>query len=246
MISKRESKFIKSLQLKKFRTLEKKFVVEGEKSVCELLVSGLDIDRVFVTDKFANLHSELLNPIDDKVGLASQSEIEKVGTFKSNNAALAVVKMPEVAPIKNINKSILAFDRVMDPGNLGTIIRIADWYGFQDIVCSIDSVDCYNAKVISSTMGSFTRVKVHYQDLKTLLRTTTNTYGAALGGEDLHKVKFSEPSIILFGNESHGIADDLLDLVQNKVKIEGFGQAESLNVAVSTAIFCDNFKRLTV
>lgn len=243
MISNRESKFIKSLQLKKFRTAEKKFVVEGEKSVCELLKSSYEISKVFVTDKFQARHSNLLEPHSSIVDLATQNELEKVGTFQSNNAALAIVEIPEYANISEVNQTVLAFDRIKDPGNLGTVIRIADWYGFDKIICSPDSVDCYNAKVISATMGSFARVRVHYQPIEELLKFPVTSYGAALGGENLHQVKFDEPSVILFGNESHGIGEELLSLIDRKVEIAGYGGAESLNVAISTAIFCDNYKR---
>lgn len=244
MISIRVSKFIKSLQLKKFRQLENKFVVEGAKNVLELLASDLKIHSLFVTEDFQEKHRDVLNDCATSFELAKESDFKKVGTFNSNNAAIAIVEIPENEALDLNFASVLAFDRIKDPGNLGTIIRIADWYGFTDVYCSTDSVDCYNAKVISATMGSFTRVNVHYGDLTELLQKGTTVYGTTLQGDDMHSIDFKSPSVVLFGNESTGISDELKQYLTQEVKIEGYGAAESLNVAVSTAVFCDNYRRI--
>lgn len=243
MISNRESKFIKSLQLKKFRQLENQFVVEGAKNVLELLQSDLEVVKIFATNDFLNKNEELLSGAGHLVVEAKEAELKKVGSFASNNAALALVSIPEQVAI-DATQSILAFDRIKDPGNLGTVIRIADWYGFKQIVCSPESVDCYNPKVISATMGSFSRVRVHYADLGDLLQKTKHVYGTTLQGDNIHELKFEEPAVVVFGNESEGLADELKQYLTQEVYIPGYGGAESLNVAVSTAVFCDNFRRL--
>ena len=168
----------------------------------------------------------------------------KIGSFQSNAFALAVVSTPDL-PVLNLNSGhFLAFDNIQDPGNLGTIIRIADWYGFSSIVCSHDSVDAYNPKVISASMGSFSRINVYYKDLfETIKGTKLPVYGATLSGDNIHNITFGGDGIFLFGNESQGISSKLLSLVSNQIKIPGYGQAESLNVAIATAVVCDNFRR---
>ncbi|SMD38119.1 RNA methyltransferase, TrmH family [Reichenbachiella faecimaris] len=243
MISNRESKFIKSLQLKKFRQLENQFVVEGAKNVLELLKSGLEVIKVFATTDFMAKHKELLSNHHELISETKEADLKKAGSFSANNAALALVKIPDETKI-DTSQSILAFDRIKDPGNLGTVIRIADWYGFKQIVCSSESVDCYNPKVISATMGSFARVRVHYTDLAELLDQSEHVYGTTLQGDNIHKLKFQEPAVVVFGNESEGLSEDLKPYLTQEVFIPGYGSAESLNVAVSTAVFCDNFRRL--
>lgn len=243
MISNRDSKFIKSLQLKKFRTQEKAFIVEGAKNVLELIKSDFIVTQLYVTDTFLVDYQINIEKSGLSYQLVTGGQLEKVGSFKSNNAALAVVKMPELKVLENVTEMVLAFDRLKDPGNMGTIIRIADWYGFDKIVCSTESVDCYNPKVISASMGSFARVKVYYQDLTKLVNSSPYSYGTTLDGDNLHKIAFRMPAVIVFGNESQGINTDLITHLDEQIKIEGFGGAESLNVAISTAIVCDNFRR---
>ncbi|MGL1888766.1 MAG: RNA methyltransferase [Reichenbachiella sp.] len=244
MISIRESKFIKSLQLKKFRKLEKRFLVEGAKNVLELLNSDLNVDKLFATEEFLTKHQNLFHTNKVEFSTVKESDLKKVGNFLTNNAAIAIAEIPELGDL-DYGQSILAFDRIKDPGNLGTVIRIADWYGFDAIVCSPDSVDCYNAKVVSATMGSFARVKVHYLDLNEIVQYSSHIYSMVLGGESMHTLEFKKPATFLFGNESEGLSDDLIKLSNAKVTIPGFGKAESLNVGVSTAVLCDNFRRLT-
>ncbi|MDW3209716.1 MAG: RNA methyltransferase [Reichenbachiella sp.] len=217
--------------------------MEGAKNVLELLQSDLEVIRVFGTSDFLNKHQDTLSKHSELVTEAKEAELKKVGSFASNNAALALVKIPVQTEI-NSSQSILAFDRIKDPGNLGTVIRIADWYGFKQIVCSPESVDCYNPKVISATMGSFARVQVHYMDLGELLQNSAHVYGTTLQGDNIHELKFQEPAVVVFGNESEGLAEELKQYLTQEVYIPGYGGAESLNVAVSTAVFCDNFRRL--
>ena len=245
MITNKDAKFIKSLQLKKYRNRENAFVVEGEKNVLELLKSNLEISQLYLTEHFQAKHQDILKTSDSSFESASEKELVKVGSYQTNQAGLAVVSIP-AAPSVNVEKGLfLAFDNVQDPGNLGTIIRIADWYGFKEIICSKDSVDAYNPKTISATMGSFTRINVHYEELESLInQSKVPVYGAVLDGENIHETSFKDHGIFLFGNESQGISEALQTTITHKIKIPGYGQAESLNVAIATAVVCDNMRRV--
>ena len=244
MLSKRQSKYFKSLQLKKYRQVEAKFLVEGAKGVEEVLQSDFEVESLVGTSDYLGGLSNSLKSKATEVIETKEADLVQVGTFKSNNTGLAVVKMKPLHGMKEIkDRLILALDGVNDPGNLGTIIRIADWYGIKNIICSLDTADVYNPKVINSTMGSFTRVNVHYHDLNEFLTSQhRKVYGALLEGESIYHSKLEE-GIILMGSESHGISDKLRPLVTDPIKIPGRGGAESLNVAVATAVVLDNFFR---
>ncbi|MEQ6119528.1 RNA methyltransferase [Reichenbachiella sp. MALMAid0571] len=244
MITNKDAKFIKSLQLKKYRIREKAFVVEGEKNVQELLNSKLKINNLLITEDFLSRNQELINKCQRPFELVTEKDLVKTGSFQSNAFALAVVSTP-ILPALHLNYGhFLAFDNIQNPGNLGTIIRIADWYGFSSILCSKDSVDAYNPKVISASMGSFTRINVYYENLHEIIqKTKLPVYGATLSGNNVHDITFGGDGIFLFGNESQGISPKLLSLITNQIKIPGYGQAESLNVAIATAVVCDNFRR---
>jgi TrmH family RNA methyltransferase len=178
--------------------------------------------------------------------LVTPNQLEQVGQYQSNDAALAVVQMkPNKAftPIKG--ELILALDEVRDPGNLGTIIRIADWYGIKKLIFSTHTAEFYNPKVIQSSMGSFTRVQFYYGELAQAFQEwKLPVYGAFLEGESIHELVNPTPGVLLLGNESQGISKEVEKWVSSKITIPSFGNAESLNVAIATAIFCDNFKRL--
>ncbi|SIT01256.1 TrmH family RNA methyltransferase [Belliella pelovolcani] len=245
MLSKNTLKFIKSLQHKKFRKQENAFFVEGSKNVTELLDSDFEITYLLYTEKFETEYRNLLRGFKGEAFLVTQKVLESAGSFQSNDSALAVAKIKVNDP-PQISKSelMLALDDVRDPGNLGTIIRIADWYGIKHIICSEESADIYNPKVLNSSMGSFTRVNVYYTDLYTYLPTLNlPIYGAFLGGKDIHQQNLKSTGVILMGNESNGISDRIAELVTERLTIPRFGHAESLNVAIATAIICDNFKR---
>ena len=246
MLSKNTVKFIKSLHQKKYRAESGKFFVEGEKSVLEVLQSDFNVDLLLATDAFGQKYSQFLQSFQGEVVSVTQNQLEQVGQFQSNDAALAVVSMkPNAAFIPENDALILALDDVRDPGNLGTIIRVADWYGIRKMVFSPQTAEFYNPKVIQSTMGSFTRIRFFYEELEAVMdRWNLPVYGAFLGGENVHQLQKPEPGILLMGNESKGISAELERKVTRKVTIPGFGQAESLNVAIATAILCDNFKRL--
>lgn len=219
-------------------------MVEGAKNVNELLNSNYEIHSLFATEKYLDeFPHQRISEID--CTRCNERELNDLGTFKNNEYALAVARMKS-EPFNALSDDlILALDDVSDPGNLGTIIRIADWFGVKTIIASLDTADFYNPKVINSSMGSFTRVDVHYMELYNFfnLNTTHKVYGALLNGENIHQVKIDKPAILLMGNESVGIRTSLLEKVDKKITIPRIGGAESLNVAVSTAIICDNFFR---
>lgn len=246
MLSKNTVKFIKSLHQKKYRTEEGLFFVEGEKSVVEVLKSDFEVDLLLITESFEKKYTNLIRTSKAEVLEVTQNQLEQIGQYQSNDSALAVVKMkPNAAFTPERDELIIALDDVRDPGNLGTIIRIADWYGIKKLVFSPQTAEFYNPKVIQSTMGSFTRVSFFYENLNEVFsRWQLPVYGAFLEGETIHQLSKPEPGVILMGNESKGISPEMEEWVSRKITIPGFGKAESLNVAIATAIFCDNFKRL--
>lgn len=246
MLSKAVVKYIKSLQLKKYRSQHKAFVVEGAKSVLELLHADFELEYLFVTEAFHNQHRNSF-PTELAFDVVTEDELVKAGSFTSNNAALAVARMRALPQLQlNPTELVIALDDIRDPGNLGTIVRIADWYGIRKIICSKTCADFYNTKVIAASMGSFTRVQVHYLDLPTWLQQHTGRfkiYGASLAGENIHRMQLKPEGIVVLGNEANGLRPEVAAQVNQLIKIPAFGSAESLNVATATAIIIDNFRR---
>jgi TrmH family RNA methyltransferase len=249
MLTKAMAKLIRELHDKKGRQEHGLFLVEGEKNILELLDSDFEVQQLFVTADFLNDHKAILENKKAatrlEYNIVEQPELEKIGTLESNNAALAVVKQKEnlSLPVEK-NEIVLALDDIRDPGNLGTIIRIADWYGITKIICSPTTTDFYNPKTISATKGSFTRVDIFYTDLAEYLKNVSvPVFGAFLGGEDVHAMQFPAEGILVMGSESHGIGEKLSALIKNKITIPAYGKAESLNVSIATAIILDNWKR---
>ncbi len=177
----------------------------------------------------------------------SQTELSKISTLSTPQALLAIIKIPESEELttKSLKGSFsLALDNIQDPGNLGTIIRTADWFGLKYLICSTDTVDVYNPKVVQASMGSLARVKVIYTDLEDFLKNTElPIFGALLDGRSVYKTDFGNEGILLLGNEGNGISNDLLKLITFPVTIPRFGRAESLNVAISASIFCSELRR---
>jgi TrmH family RNA methyltransferase len=246
MLSKNTVKFIKSLHQKKYRVAEGLFFVEGEKSVVEVLKSDFLVNLLLVTESFEGRNLSMLKTYKGELIRVTQTQLEQLGQYQSNDSALAIVRMkPNVSFLPAKNELIIALEDVRDPGNLGTIIRIADWYGIKKMVLSPQTAEFYNPKVIQATMGSFTRVQFFYENLDVVFsKWKLPVYGAFLEGDNVHELAKIEPGVILMGNESKGISPEIEKWVSKKVTIPGFGQAESLNVAIATAILCDNFKRL--
>ncbi|ASI92107.1 RNA methyltransferase [Vibrio mediterranei] len=241
MISKNQLKLLRALSQKKQRKAHGLFLVEGEKNVLELLETSMVIKHVFATSEFLASNREALQRVEFIE--ASLEELTKASSLVSNNAAVAVVAIPQTE-IPAAKGMMIALDGVSDPGNLGTIIRIADWYGIKHIVASTDCADPYNPKTIRATMGSFGRVQVTLLDLPSYLeQASLPVYGAFLEGENVHKMTFSPEGILLMGSESHGVRPDAAQYVTDKITIPAFGGAESLNVAMATGIILDNFRR---
>ncbi|MEF1310366.1 RNA methyltransferase [Vibrio mytili] len=241
MISKNQLKLLRALGQKKQRKAHGLFLVQGEKNVLELASSSLVVKHVFATAEFLDLHRSELSAFDCIE--ASLDDLTKASTLVSNNAAIAVVEIPNVKE-PQARGLMIALDGVSDPGNLGTIIRVADWYGIQHIVASRDCADPYNPKTISATMGSFGRVQVSLVDLPNYLQQANlPVYGAFLEGESVHKTDFSAEGILLMGSESHGVREEAAQFVTDKITIPAFGGAESLNVAMATGIILDNMRR---
>ena len=239
-ISKNQLKLITSLSQKKYRQKHNLFIAEGVKVLNELLNSPFEIETLFCTDDFETTISE------KKVVRISETELKKVSTIKSPNKALGIFKIPKEKALQNYGLTI-ALDAINDPGNLGTIIRLCDWFGVAQIVCSKDTVDCYNQKVVQASMGSLTRVSIHYTDLENYItKSNLDTFIADMDGENVYKTKLPKEGILIMGNEANGVSEEIKSLLQYKISIPRFGETqetESLNVATATAILLSEFKR---
>jgi TrmH family RNA methyltransferase len=245
MLSKARVKYIKSLQLKKYRLEEQRFTVEGEKSVLELLQSDFSTETLIGTLDFFDRQSGRLKHFTGERLQVSEKVLADLGFYQSNKAVMAVARMkPNSKPDILKGEFVLMLDDIRDPGNLGTIIRIADWYGINKIIASRETADFYNPKVLQASMGSFTRITIYYTDLIPYVKETTiPVFGTFLDGESVHTMTWGNEGILLIGNEAHGISSSLEEMVTRKITIPRFGQAESLNAAVATAIICDNLRR---
>jgi RNA methyltransferase, TrmH family len=248
MLSKNRIKYINSLKIKKFRQLHQSFIVEGAKSVLELLESDFEIEFVLTTQEFQQKYSSILTAHNTIVETVTLQELEGLGSFQTNDSCLAVAKTKQNEFLSPVNSEyVLVLDDVRDPGNLGTIIRVADWYGINKIICSNDTTDVYNPKVVAASKGSFTRVKIFYTDLAAYLNENANdkpVIGAFLGGESLYEFQFSKSGgYIVMGNESNGVGKAVEQLVTDKITIPRVGEAESLNVGIATAVMLDNLRR---
>ena len=238
MLSKSKLKYIQSLGQKKFRQQEGKFIAEGPKLVNDLLeMKSSSIQEIFALKEWIEDNKKIADSY--QVVEITTIELEKISQLSSPNQVVAVVK--QFAIDENIevkDKITLVLDNIQDPGNMGTIIRIADWYGVDQIVCNTQSADMYNPKVIQSTMGSIARVKVFYTELSNWLvkQNTIPIYAAMLNGDDVTVMQKIKEGIIVIGNESKGISNDVLKLISKKITIPQKGKAESLNAAVATGI----------
>jgi len=239
-LSKNHIKLITSLQQKKYRQKHKLFIAEGLKVVNELLNSSVVLEKLFVTND-----CELKVPSEKKVILTSV-ELKKISQLKTPNNVLGLFHIPKEK--KAASKGlIVVLDAINDPGNLGTIIRLCDWFGVLQLVCSNETVDCYNQKVVQASMGSLTRIDIVYTDLKTYLKETNlPVFAADMNGENIYTFDLPKEAILIMGNEANGISDELMSLIANKISIPQFGasqKTESLNVATATAVLLSEFKR---
>ncbi len=251
MVTKAEILKVRSLHDRESRGRLGLFIAEGMKIVEEIIMSDFEVECVYITEKG-------LQTLDSKIRSnaliqVSQKEMERMSTLKSATPILAVIKIPKYNRYNTSNSELsIALDTVQDPGNLGTIIRLADWFGIGQVICSIDCVDCFSPKVIQATMGAILRVKVYYTDLVKCLSKAksegTNIYGTFLEGDNIYKKNLSQGGIIVMGNEGRGISKEVSALINNKLYIPPYpidkgSNSESLNVAVATAVICSEFRR---
>jgi TrmH family RNA methyltransferase len=237
-------KRVKSLQLKKYRKEEGCFLVEGAKSVRELLDADFEVEMLLGTSEFLN---SLPGSRGEERLVISAADLESIGSFQTNDAAIAITRIkPNAPPSIDPGEFALVLDGLGDPGNLGTIIRTADWYGIRNVIASEETADMYNPKVIAATMGSFCRVSVYYTDLSDFLRGKQCIYGAFMDGRDVRETEFKDGGFLVIGNESHGISAKVGALVTDRITIPRYGKAESLNAAIATAILLDNLRRTQV
>lgn len=248
MLSKSEISFIKSLHLKKYRKDHNLFIAEGFKSVSEFNHSDYTIETVYCTAALL----PKLGKFSQKIKLieVTEAELSKVSALTTPQGVLATIQIPaktEISAQDFESTFTLVLDGIQDPGNLGTIIRTADWFGFTQIVCSEDTVEAYNPKVVQATMGSLSRIKIHYANLEEVLRNQRiPIYGGLLNGISIYDADFGNEGLIILGNEGKGISPNIQELISQAITIPRFGEAESLNVAVSAAIFCSELKRKSV
>ena len=233
MLSKNQVKLIQKLHQKKYRNELNLFIVEGKKSINEFLQAGYTPQLLIATEAFtASVPQHLITPV-------SKDELRKVSTLQNPDEGLAVFEQPKHKGILQ-EGVIVALDNVQDPGNLGTIIRLCDWFGVETLLCNTQTVDCYNPKVVQASMGSLTRVAVHYLNLAAFLTTTAlPVYTMDLEGENLYTATFPKDCILILGNEANGISSEVRALSNEVITIPRFSQhqrTESLNVAMAGAI----------
>lgn len=245
MISKIQMKLIRSLAVKKFRESEKLFVAEGEKIAKEFLNSSASIHSLYATSEWFAENAQYGSR--NNFYEVGDNDLKKISSLDNPNKVLIVANLPQ--PEFKIDglagKLTLVLDDIRDPGNLGTIVRTADWFGIKNIICSENTVDVFNSKVVQSTMGSLLRVTVFYKELKEVLpaikmKTELPFYAAVLDGENIAQKKTEPNGILLIGNESRGVSKELLDLADFRISIPraAHGTAESLNAGVAASILC--------
>jgi TrmH family RNA methyltransferase len=249
VITNNQIKYFKQLQQKKCRDSEGLFVIEGIKLVNEALMYHLpEIKKVFSTKEAL---SQLERNNEKIIEVVPFETIKKISALKTPQQAIAIIYIPQQQKQVQIKKDeiIIALDKIKDPGNLGTIIRLADWFGVEQIVCSKESVDCYNPKVVQASMGAIFRLKINYCDLAEFLESNKDNYiyGTMLEGENIYNAQLNLPGIILMGNESEGISEKLLKYIQKSIHIPNISKnqarSESLNVSIATSITLSEIRR---
>ncbi|MDP5092151.1 MAG: RNA methyltransferase [Polaribacter sp.] len=239
-ISKNQLKLIQSLSQKKYRSKHQLFMAEGVKVVNELLHSSFELVQLFATADF------ICADFQDKKTTISEADLKKVSQLKTPNEVLGLFRIPIPKPISNTGLTVV-LDAINDPGNLGTIIRLCDWFGISQLVCSEDTVDCYNPKVVQASMGSLPRISIHYTNVTTYLQhSNLPIFMADMDGENVYKKTLPQEAILILGNEANGVSDAIKQLANQIISIPRFGeiqQTESLNVATATAILLSEFRR---
>ncbi|MDB4134188.1 RNA methyltransferase [Flavobacteriaceae bacterium] len=232
MVSDKQIKIIKSLKHKKNRIKYNLFVAEGDKTILELILAGYNIHSLY------SINSQI-EGVKNSVDQLSKSELNKISNLSNPKNSLAVFEIPKSKNI-NYNKLVIGLDNISDPGNLGTIIRLCDWFGIEDLICSFDTVDCYNPKVIQASMGSISRINITYLDLQNTIESNAlKTYGTYMQGDSIYGTDEIKKGLVLFGNEANGINPNLSKFIDRKLSIPRFGKlkkTESLNVANALSI----------
>jgi len=245
MLSKSQISLLKSLQNKKDRREHGLFLVEGYKSIVEYINSPYQIEAIYHTASFDPKVLKLSRKIN--LYAISDTDIQKISSLKTPQDIAALVNIPTWPALDNTQlkqKFSLVLDGIQDPGNLGTIIRIADWFDIKHIICSPDTVDAYNPKAVQASMGSLSRINVHYTDLEPFLsQINLPLFGAMLNGDNIYLTDFGNEGLILMGNEGNGLRPAIEKLISKAVTIPASGGAESLNVAIATALFCSEVSR---
>jgi TrmH family RNA methyltransferase len=249
MLTKNELKYYSSLNKVKYRKLEQRFIVEGIKLVDEALKSYFDCEVILVSDSFAKSHPSVLDEYKHKtiIQIISDIDFNKIADTQSPQGIMAIMEIPLQRYIdETTDKTVVALENISDPGNVGTIIRTCDWFGIKDIIISSNSVDIYNPKVIRSTMGSLFHVNIHISEslvgtLKTLQQKGKKIFCADMNGKDVYSFTKTKSSVLVFCNEANGPSERLLEMVDSKITIPKFGDAESLNVATAAAIVVSEF-----
>ena len=246
MITKAEIKTVRSLADKKGRDEHGLFVAEGEKIIRELAASHMEVVKIYALEG-------VMEDMGSRVCRVSGAEMERLSMLKTANNSLAVVKIPQGRfSLESAEKNmVLALDGVANPGNLGTLIRLADWFGIEEVVCSPSTADCFNPKVVQATMGAIIRVRVHYCDLPPLLREARGrgieVCGTFLDGENIYEAALPSSGFVVMGNEGHGISDLVSSTVSRRLHIPPYPShrqgSESLNVSAAAAVVCSEFRR---
>jgi len=249
MISKNKIKFLQSLSRKKFRDELGLFIAEGEKLITELMLSGFQFELLIIRNNLLDRFKEISC---EKI-IATDEELKKVSLLSNPSSIIAICsqRFDHINEDRQTNNLTIVLDDVQDPGNLGTIIRLASWFGIDQIVCSENTVDCYNPKVIQATMGAIAHVKISYCNLKWFLNRSIKNgrtvYGTFLEGENIYKTTLVENAIIVFGNEGNGISNEIKEIIPNRISIPSFQNGsqtvESLNVSIAASIVCSEFRR---
>ena len=255
MLSKNKIKYINSLKLKKHRTYEKKFLIEGKKLLKEIIASDIKITTIIGKENWLQREIKNLNFSSDvEIIPAGEKDLSRISNLHTPQEAIGIAEIPTRKwPEKEISKELsLVIDNIQDPGNMGTIIRLADWFGIKNLICSKNTVDVYNPKVIQSTMGAISKVKVHYTDLTAFLSECSSTYnleifGTFTNGENIYKSSLPQKGLLVIGNEGSGISPELNSYFTKKLKIPDYpgnqSHSESLNVGTATAILLSEFRR---
>lgn len=242
MVTKKQIKLVRDLHQKKYRNEYGLFAVEGIKIVKELIDGGFDTFKIFSTN--FEIDKELNAPVEQ----VTETELKKMSSLTNNNGVIGIFYSRK-GKANTTADWVLALDSIRDPGNLGTIIRLCDWYGIKHLVCSNDTVDCYNAKVLQATMGSIARVDVSYTDLPEFLKASElPIFGGFIGGQNVYNLEFPQKGILVMGNEANGISTEVANAINEKITIPQFGDlsTESLNVGTATAILLSEVRRTSL